>query len=97
MIGLLPKSLEINGTEYRIRSDFRVALLIFEAFNDSGLNDYEKIQVCLECLYEKIPEDTEMHTKKRSGFLTAEIFRNQSLYAERLSTGNRTKALFFQL
>ena len=85
MIGILPKSLEINGNEYRIRSDFRVALLIFEAFNDSELNDYEKIRVCLECLYEEI------------GFLTAEIFRNQSPYAERLSTGNRTKALFFQL
>lgn len=69
MIGLLPKSLEINGTEYRIRSDFRVALLIFEAFNDSELNDYEKMCVCLECLYEAIPEDTENAYKKAVWFL----------------------------
>lgn len=69
MIGLLPKSLEINGTEYRIRSDFRVALLIFEALNDSELNDYEKIRVCLECLYEEIPEDTENAYKKAVWFL----------------------------
>ena len=69
MIGLLPKSLDINGTEYKIRSDFRVALLIFEAFNDSGLNDYEKIQVCLECLYKEIPEDTENAYKKAVWFL----------------------------
>ena len=69
MIGLLPKSLEINGNEYRIRSDFRVALLIFEAFNDSELNDYEKIRVCLECLYEEIPEDTENAYKKAVWFL----------------------------
>lgn len=69
MIGLLPKSLEINGTEYRIRSDFRVALLIFEAFNDSELNDCEKVQICLECLYEEIPEDTENAYKKAVWFL----------------------------
>ncbi|MEE0929627.1 MAG: Gp15 family bacteriophage protein, partial [Acutalibacteraceae bacterium] len=32
MIGLLPKSLEIDGREYEINSDFRVVLLIFEAY-----------------------------------------------------------------
>lgn len=69
MIGILPKSLEIGGIEYKIRSDFRVALLIFEAFNDSELNDMEKIQVCIECLYETIPSDTENAYKKAIWFL----------------------------
>ena len=69
MIGILPKSLEIGETEYKIRSDFRVALLIFEAFNDSELNDMEKIQVCIECLYETIPSDTENAYKKSIWFL----------------------------
>lgn len=69
MIGILPKSLEIDGIEYKIRSDFRVALLIFEAFNDSELNDMEKIQVCIECLYETIPSDTENAYKKAIWFL----------------------------
>lgn len=69
MIGLLPKSLEIGGVEYKIKSDFRVALLIFEAFNDVDLNDMEKIQVCIECLYENIPEDTENAYKKAVWFL----------------------------
>ena len=69
MIGILPKSLEIGETEYKIRSDFRVALLIFEAFNDSELNDMEKIQVCIECLYETIPSDTENAYKKAIWFL----------------------------
>lgn len=69
MIGILPKSLEIGGIEYKIRSDFRVALLIFEAFNDLELNDMEKIQVCIECLYETIPSDTENAYKKAIWFL----------------------------
>ncbi len=47
MIGQLPAKLNDRA----IRSDFRVALLIFQAFNDPDLNDYEKIQVMLECLY----------------------------------------------
>ncbi len=69
MIGLLPKSLEIGGNQYRIRSDFRVALLIFEAFNDTELNDYEKVQVCLKCLYEEIPADTETAYRQATWFL----------------------------
>ena len=69
MIGILPKSLEIGDTEYKIRSDFRVALLIFEAFNDTELTDSEKIKVCLECLYEEIPDDMETAYKKAVWFL----------------------------
>lgn len=69
MIGLLPKSLKVNGIEYKIRSDFRVALLIFEAFNDVELNNIEKAQICIECLYEEIPEDTENAYKKAVWFL----------------------------
>jgi len=59
MIGELPKSLNINGTERAIRSDFRTALLIFQGYNDMELSDQEKVLVMLECLYvdfEDIPE-----------------------------------------
>jgi hypothetical protein len=54
MIGRLPKELNINGTDRAIRSDFRVALLIFEAFNDPELSDQEKAIVMLDCLYEDL-------------------------------------------
>ncbi len=53
MIGYLPKSLTINNEEWAIRSDFRVALNIFEAFNDPELNAYEKTIVMLDSLYEE--------------------------------------------
>lgn len=57
MLGILPTSLKVNEKEYKIRSDFRVALLIFEAFNDPNLNDHEKILVCVNCLFEDVPDD----------------------------------------
>lgn len=52
MIGRLPKELNINGTDRAIRSDFRVALLIFQAYNDPELSDQEKAQTMMECIYE---------------------------------------------
>ena len=51
MIGELPVSLEIGGRLYAVRSDFRVVLNIFQAFNDPELTEREKAKVCLVCLY----------------------------------------------
>lgn len=69
MIGILPKSLNIDGQDYPIRSDYRVALLIFEAFDDRSLNIAEKVQVCVECLFEEVPDDIEKAYEKASWFL----------------------------
>lgn len=52
MIGHLPKQLNINGTERAIRSDFRVALLIFQAYNEPDYTKFEKESIMFECLYE---------------------------------------------
>lgn len=52
MIGQLPKTLKIKDVEMAIRSDFRVALLILQAYNDPELSDQEKAVIMLECLYE---------------------------------------------
>jgi hypothetical protein len=52
MIGELPKSLNVNGCDYSIRSDFRDVLKILCAFNDPELENEEKIYVCLFILYE---------------------------------------------
>ncbi|MDE6424602.1 MAG: bacteriophage Gp15 family protein [Ruminococcus sp.] len=69
MIGILPKSLEIGGNQHEIRSDFRIALLIFEAFNDADLSDAEKAESCLKCLYKEIPSDLETAYKQAIWFL----------------------------
>jgi hypothetical protein len=77
MIGKLPTTLNINGVERAIRSDFRVALLIFEAYNDPELNDREKTLAMLDCLYEdfeSIPaEDIEEAINKAVWFLDGGI------------------------
>ena len=73
MIGYLPRTLNINGTDRTIRSDFRTALLIFQAFNDSELSDQEKTIVLLECIYEEPEsigqEDFELAVKQAIWFL----------------------------
>lgn len=73
MIGRLPKELNINGINRAIRSDFRVALLIFQAYNDPELSDWEKAQIMLECLYEDIdsipPEDLQEAADQAVWFL----------------------------
>ena len=51
MIGELPRSLEVNGKRYKIRTDFRDVLKILAAFNDPELEDSEKVFVCLTILY----------------------------------------------
>lgn len=53
MIGSLPNSLNVGGIDYEINSDYRICLLIFEAFEDPDLNDFEKSMVALECLFKE--------------------------------------------
>ena len=60
MIGELPKSLEVGGVSWEIRSDFRPALDIMAAFVDPELSDAEKSEVMLTILYrdfDKIPQE----------------------------------------
>jgi hypothetical protein len=56
----LPTSVEINGQEYEVRSDFRVILDILEAINDVELDDQERAAVVLDIFYpgfEDMPSD----------------------------------------
>lgn len=56
----LPTSVEVNGQEYEVRSDFRVILDILEAINDVELDDQERAAVVLDIFYpgfEDMPSD----------------------------------------
>lgn len=62
MIGILPKTLEVGGVEYSIRTDFRVILGLFEIFSlsDNELTRLEKFQTAYEIFYieyETIPNE----------------------------------------
>ena len=54
MIFDLPHSLEIDGEEWEIRTDYRDILNILTAFEDEDLTDKEKQYVCLFILYEDL-------------------------------------------
>ena len=47
----LPKSANIDGKEFEIRTDYRAILDIMSAFNDPNLSDKEKIMAGLEIFY----------------------------------------------
>lgn len=51
MLGQLPKTLQISGNSYPIRTDYRNILRIFEAFHDESLSDKEKMLVCLQRMF----------------------------------------------
>lgn len=69
MIGELPTALEIDGKEYEIRTDFRVALSIFQAYNDPNLTPIDKTFACLDCLYKEIPKGGEKALERAAWFL----------------------------
>lgn len=60
MIGQLPKTLTVGGTDYPIRSDFRTILRIYAAFEDKELTEHEQAYLCMVNIYpdfEKIPDE----------------------------------------
>jgi hypothetical protein len=69
MIGVLPTSLDINGRDYEINTDFRIILMILAAMVDEELDDNERAYVMLELLYDEIPEDTEEAMKQAAWFI----------------------------
>lgn len=86
MIGDLPRKVLIGNTEYEINTDYRIALLIFEAIDDPDLNDSEKSEVMLRCLYcdpEKIPDDKYVEALEAAAYF---------LDAGRTSTRNNASA-----
>lgn len=52
MIGYLPVTLEVAGTDHPIRTDFRDVLNVMAAFADPNLSAEEKVFVCLLTIYE---------------------------------------------
>lgn len=60
MLGQLPTTLKVNGTDYKIRYDYRNILRILQCFNNDEMGDAEKVLVCLKRLYENfsaLPRD----------------------------------------
>ena len=69
MIGALPKALTVGGKSYAIRSDYRVALTIFQAYNDPDLTPAQKSFVCLHSLFAEVPQNTAAALERAVWFL----------------------------
>ena len=52
----LPASVEINGNDYEIRSDYRAILDILEAINDPELTDRDRAEAVLRIFYPQFEE-----------------------------------------
>lgn len=84
MLGELPNHLRVNNVDYEIRSDFRIGLLILQAFQDPDLTKEEAGVVMLQCLYkdfETIPtEDLEEAYKQAVWFLNCGEYEENAKY-----------------
>ena len=56
MIGCLPKSLKIGEVSYPIRSDYRVALTIFDALENPDLKPISKRFIMMDAIYPTLKE-----------------------------------------
>ena len=56
MIWELPTSLEVDGKEWEIRTDFRDILNVLTAFADPDLAQNEKLYVCMVTMYKDFDE-----------------------------------------
>lgn len=54
MLGKLPRTLEVSGRRYEIRTDYRDVLKIISAFNDKDLSDSEKVYVCMAVMFKAL-------------------------------------------
>lgn len=95
MIGQLPKALLVDGEDCSIRSDFRVALLIFQAFDDPELSDYEKVLTCLECLYETVPTNIEAAYKQAAWFLDGGNMKKSRQAPKKLLDWEQDESIIF--
>lgn len=68
MIGRLPTSLAVGGIDYKIRTDYRIILDIFSAFQDENLTMIEKWFVALYMLYEDFENADDLEKALDNGF-----------------------------
>ena len=95
MIGQLPKALQVGEKSFPIRSDYRVALLIFEAFDDPDLNDMEKMLVCLNCLYDTLPDDITAAYERAVWFLDGGDTVQNKQYSRKIIDWKQDESMLF--
>ncbi|MDI2883748.1 bacteriophage Gp15 family protein [Clostridioides difficile] len=64
LVDILPESVEIDGKEYKINTDFRISILFEMLIQDNSISDEEKGENALLLYYPVIPTNTTMAIEK---------------------------------
>lgn len=91
----LPKTLTVDGKAYAIRSDFRVALTIFEAYGDPALTPRQKAQTALACLYKELPDNIAAAYERAVWFLDGGDMPKSKQAPVRMMDWEQDEALIF--
>ncbi len=65
----LPTFVTVSGTEYPVRTDFRVVLEIFVMLDDPDLTDADKTEALLRMFYSERPPDAEAALRAFTDFV----------------------------
>lgn len=58
-----PEYAEVDGKEYKIDTDFKIALKCFEIIDDNTIDEYEQVCAIVYLLFDFIPEDENLIIK----------------------------------
>lgn len=64
IVDLLPETVEIDGEEYRINTDFRISIMFELLMQDDELEDSEKTMQALRLYYPIIPKNKSKAVEK---------------------------------
>lgn len=98
MIWDLPFSLEVGSVDYEIRTDYRVVLDIFCAFNDPDLSNADKSEIMIKLLYyPEIPpgEDLQEASDKAIWYLDCGLEHDDSVNKPRTMDWEQDAPIIF--
>lgn len=96
LIDQFPETLEIEGKEYAINTDYRYALSSILAFESAELTIYEKVSIMLQNLFgNNIPENAEEALVKSQYFLNGGISEKEDREEKRVYSFDVDQSLIF--
>jgi hypothetical protein len=69
LVQSLPESLEVDGEQYPINTDYRAALRVILAFEDDALTGYEKQVILFRNLYKRTPSNLQAAAERAMWYL----------------------------
>lgn len=90
LIDKLPTTVDIDGIEYEINSDFRTSILFSMAMEDENLSEEDKLITAIELYYKVTPHDVKKAIDKILWFYSCDKDNNNT----KSSSGKSSKKVF---